>query len=273
MSEMSKLHQEAVDMLEATSRTFSIPISYLSPGLKEAVTSAYLCMRAIDEIEDHPELPSDTKNKLLYSIGQRLESSFSDNDLEEIYHPYQSLLPEVTLRLSDWIKICPPAIVDKILEATSIMAKGMGDWVIKEWKITTEADLDDYTYYVAGLVGVMLSDIWEWYDTTKTDRQLAIAFGRGLQSVNILRNRKEDFERGVDFFPDGWELEDMFAYARRNLALGDAYIESLSTESILHFCQIPLALAHGTLDGLSQGREKISRAEVTDIVSKVVGNG
>ena len=60
--------------------------------------------------------------------------------------------------------------------------------------------MDDYTYYVAGLVGVMLSDIWKWYDGTETDRELAIAFGRGLQTVNILRNREEDAERGVSFF-------------------------------------------------------------------------
>ncbi len=39
----------------------------------------------------------------------------------------------------------------------------------------------------------------------KTDRNLAISYGRGLQAVNILRNEKEDLtERGVSFVPDGW---------------------------------------------------------------------
>ena len=47
------------------------------------------------------------------------------------------------------------------------MAEGMAKWVAKNWIIDTEADLDDYTYYVAGLVGVMLSDIWKWYDGTR----------------------------------------------------------------------------------------------------------
>jgi hypothetical protein len=47
---------DALEVLKATSRTFYVPISRLPSGLQEAVSSAYLCMRAIDEIEDHPNL-------------------------------------------------------------------------------------------------------------------------------------------------------------------------------------------------------------------------
>ena len=46
------LRNYALQILKETSRTFYIPISILPPGLQEAVSSAYLCMRAIDEIED-----------------------------------------------------------------------------------------------------------------------------------------------------------------------------------------------------------------------------
>ena len=42
--------EDVMDTLRATSRTFFIPIFHLPPGLQEAVASAYLCMRAIDEI-------------------------------------------------------------------------------------------------------------------------------------------------------------------------------------------------------------------------------
>lgn len=267
----SALYKEAFRILEKTSRTFFIPISYLTDGLKEAVAAAYLCMRAIDEIEDHPNLSPKVKHDLLMETSKLLKSKHLDRKmLTSLYKPYQSKLPEVTLRLADWLKICPQPLQTRVTEATSTMAQGMAGWVTKDWQIKTEQDLDDYTYYVAGLVGVMLSDIWEWHDETKTDRDLAIAFGRGLQSVNILRNRSEDKDRGVNFFPEGWGEQEMFDYARRNLSLGDTYIESLNPGSILHFCEIPLALAHGTLDGLAQGREKITRAEVKEIVSRVV---
>ncbi|MEK4028541.1 phytoene/squalene synthase family protein [Pseudobacillus sp. FSL P4-0506] len=270
MSEMNHLQRDAINVLKETSRTFFIPISQLAPGVQEAVASAYLCMRAIDEIEDHPELEPASKNSLLNSISQILKGSFNTEKFESIVEPYKALLPEVTLRLGDWVKYCPATVVDTVLSATSIMAKGMADWAMKGWKVKDEKDLDDYTFYVAGLVGVMLSDIWKWHDGTETDKQLAIAYGRGLQSVNILRNHTEDRERGVSFFPEGWELEDMFNYAKRNLALADVYIEGIKSGSILNFCKIPLALAHGTLHALEKGKEKMSRAEVTEMVSQVI---
>ena len=100
------------------------------------------------------------------------------------------------------------------------MAKGMAEWVQKDWQINNEEDLDEYTYYVAGLVGVMLSDIWRWYDQTETDENLAIAFGRGLQAVNILRNHDEDKTRGVSFFPQGWEVKDMLFLCRAQPRIG-----------------------------------------------------
>ncbi|WP_338450602.1 phytoene/squalene synthase family protein [Niallia oryzisoli] len=272
MSETRYLNKNARDTLKATSRTFYIPISHLAKGLQEAVASAYLCMRAIDEIEDHPDLHSTDKSYLLFSISQILQKSSHEEELTELFQPYQSQLPKVTLQLAEWIKLCPVTIVDKVLEATSVMAKGMADWVNKDWQIQNEEDLDQYTYYVAGLVGVMLTDIWKWYDQTEADEHLAIAFGRGLQAVNILRNHHEDKDRGVSFFPESWTLEDMFSYARRNLEKADLYVKDIKNDSILKFCRIPLELAHGTLQALIDGREKMSRLEVLKAVGKVVGN-
>lgn len=272
MSEQTNLHNNAIEMLKETSRTFFIPISLLTPGLKEAVTSAYLCMRAIDEIEDHTVLESEAKSDLLLAVSKTLRKPFHDNELMDIFQPYSSLLPEVTLRLADWIQVCPQLLKEKILDATSVMAEGMAKWTRKDWDIQDEKDLDEYTFFVAGLVGVMLSDIWKWYDGTDTNKDLAIAFGRGLQSVNILRNHKEDGDRGVNFFPVGWDFEDMLTYARRNLALADEYVKEIKTDTILHFCKIPLALAHGTLDALTAGKGKMSRADVNEVVSRVVGN-
>ncbi|MCI1694006.1 phytoene/squalene synthase family protein [Aneurinibacillus aneurinilyticus] len=269
MIKTTDLHKSAMDMLLETSRTFFIPISHLSPGLQESVASAYLCMRAIDEIEDHPGLPSDVKINLLRSVSLLLEKPIDDNELMALFQPHNSLLPEVTLRLGDWVKLSPPSIAPNIQKATAIMANGMADWVSKEWRIKNEKDLDDYTFYVAGLVGILLSEIWKWHDDIETDRDLAVAFGRGLQAVNIIRNRAEDLSRGVDFFPDEWKAEDMFSYARRNLALADAYLKSIKSGTILIFCRIPLILAHGTLDALAAGKEKLDRATVTHLVRQV----
>lgn len=269
MNDKDMLYKDAMDMLLETSRTFFIPITYLEPGLQEAVASAYLSMRAIDEIEDHPELAPTTKINLLREVSDILAQPFSAGKINQLFAAHRSSLPEVTLRLEKWIQLCPKTILPNILKATSKMASGMADWVAKKWVIKDQDDLDDYTFYVAGLVGVLLSEVWKWYDAIETDEKLAISFGRGLQAVNIIRNREEDLARGVDFFPDGWSMDDMFEYAERNLAQAEEYCQALKHETIIKFCRIPLALAHGTLTALKEGKEKLSRVDVHEIVKSV----
>lgn len=264
------LHKEAMKMLKETSRTFYIPITLLGTTLKNTVGSAYLCMRAIDEIEDHETMDPIVKQQLLRTTSQLLKEPFNRKAYEEMVAPYDDLLPEVTIRLADWLLICPEGILKTVQDSTSVMAAGMADWVERDWIIESEQDLDDYTYCVAGLVGEMLAEIWDWYDGTKTSPELAIGYGRGLQAVNILRNQEEDFdERGVRFIPKGWSRQDVFDYAEKNLALGDAYLKDLSTRRIKLFSKIPLALAKKTLETMQSGKEKMTRQEVEEVVEKI----
>ncbi|MGG4034420.1 phytoene/squalene synthase family protein [Paenibacillus cisolokensis] len=256
-------------MLQKTSRTFYIPISGLVSGLREAVSSGYLCMRAIDEIEDHPELSEPLKVKLLRGVDAAFRSNNLAAETETLFAPYRDKLPEVTLRLHEWAALCPVSIAPTVFRYTAMMADQMADWAERQWIIRTESDLDRYTYSVAGMVGEMLSELWLWFDGTKTDRNKAIAFGRGLQAVNILRNRAEDLDRGVDFFPKGWEFKDMLQYTKRNLKIADDYIADLKQGPALKFCKIPLALAHATTKLLSAGGSKLSRDAVMKIVSQI----
>jgi farnesyl-diphosphate farnesyltransferase len=262
---------DVMDMLLETSRTFFIPISQLPPVLREAVTSAYLCMRAIDEIEDHPNLPTNTKVDLLKSIGEILLLHNREEKLTALFQPFQSTLPEVTLRLAEWAEHSPSPITPLIMESTANMALGMAHWVSKEWRMRNEEDLDQYTYFVAGLVGVLLSDLWFWFEGIETDKGQAVAFGRGLQAVNMIRNRREDLDRGVDYFPDRWGMEEMIAYARRNLDIAISYSESIKPGPIHNFCKIPLALAYGTLRSIEAGEDKLSRNAVKEIVGQILG--
>ncbi|HLS66148.1 MAG TPA: phytoene/squalene synthase family protein [Pseudogracilibacillus sp.] len=272
MSSRKQLEKEAMRVLKETSRTFYIPITLLNKQLRLTVGSAYLCMRAIDEIEDHETMDKEIKVHLLRETKQLLEREepFDREAYDTLLTPHRTLLPEVTLRLAEWIDVCPDGIERKVRESTAEMAGGMADWVEKDFVIHSKDDLDNYTYYVAGLVGVMLSDIWRWYDGTETDYNLAIGFGRGLQAVNILRNQHEDYaERGVRFIPDGWTRDDVFAYARDNLTLADRYMEDIATRSITLFCKIPLALAKRTLKAMEDGKEKMSRVEVEEVVEQI----
>ena len=157
--------------------------------------------------------------------------------------------------------------------STAEMALAMAGWAERNWRIADETDLDQYTFDVAGRVGLLLSALWLWFDETETSGDLAIGFGRALQTVNIIRNRRDDAHRGVDFFPPGWDEPRMFRYARRQLAMADAYMKDLAVGPIREFCAIPLELARATLAVIENGHEKLSRSEVEAVVSRVLAEG
>lgn len=267
------LRHRALETLKQTSRTFYIPIVRLPGELQDAVASAYLCMRAIDEIEDTPDLDNYTKAKLLRSISLRMQEVTDIDSYTRIgsdLTAYSDILPEVSLCIGEWASLAPESIAPRICDATAAMADRMAYWAEQNWEITTESDLDRYTFSVAGAVGLLLSDLWSWYDNTSTDRTQAIAFGRGLQAVNIVRNQVEDSQRGVNFIPEGWSNRDVQDYARKQLKQAKLYIESLPKGSpALSFCQIPYVLAKGTLDAISLGKPKLSRHDVLNLVEKV----
>jgi len=265
-------HKDALEILKETSRTFYIPITRLPSGLQEAVASAYLCMRAIDQIEDDPGLDNLVKEKLLRTVSLTLQAEVDGsnlNDLSLAFFKHQLQLEEVTTRIGEWALLAPKTIAPRIWDATAAMAERMAYWASINWKIHTEADLNRYTYGVAATVGLLLSDLWAWYDGTQTNRVQAIGFGRGLQAANILRNRTDDLARGVDFFPDGWNEEDLQIYARRHLSLADDYTKSLPPGPAFDFCQILLTLTYPTLDALARGEHKLSRSTVLALIEQV----
>jgi len=263
------LELDATDVLKQTSRTFYLSIVRLPPRIKEAVMSSYLSLRAIDEIEDHARFDKLTKISLLCEISIELQGrrTLLPHRFSTVLRAYRGELPEVTNRLDEWVHLAPKTIAPRIWEATSAMAQRMAYWVGNDWRISTKRDLDRYTFSVAGAVGVLLSDLWTWYDGTPSHRPDAIGYGRGLQAVNILRNRLEDLARGVDFFPDGWTGDDFRFYAKKNLSRGDAYVEGFPPGPARAFCHGPQALAHATLDALARGESKLSRDAVLELVS------
>jgi len=268
-------HSDILRVLKETSRTFFIPIVRLPSKLQETIGAAYLCMRAIDEIEDHPTLDKEAKTELLHNLSWALQAQLASEDpanatlLDAIFAPYVKILPEVTLRIGDWLAHTPSGIAPRIWDATIAMADRMAYWVDQNWRIESETDLNSYTFSVAGAVGLLICDIWAWFDGTQIDRLAAIHLGRGLQSVNILRNREEDAGRGVNFFPTNWTDEQMYGYARKNLDLAKTGINLISQQSFRAMVDIPLALAEATLEALEQGQPKLTRQQVLQIVGQV----
>jgi len=90
--------------------------------------------------------------------------------------------------------------------------------------LAKSSDLDDYCYYVAGVVGEMLTDLFCDYSPEIARRRtalsaLAASFAQGLQMTNILKDVWEDRSRGVSWLP-----QDVFT--RHGIDLGQFSGES-----------------------------------------------
>jgi farnesyl-diphosphate farnesyltransferase len=81
-------------------------------------------------------------------------------------------------------------------------------------------ELDDYCYFVAGVVGEMLTDLFCLHlpNALSSKREdmmkLAISFGQGLQMTNILKDIWDDQSRGVCWLP-----KDVFEHYGFDLAM------------------------------------------------------
>jgi farnesyl-diphosphate farnesyltransferase len=72
--------------------------------------------------------------------------------------------------------------------------------------LAASGDLDDYCYYVAGVVGEMLTELFCEYSAVMGQRRaamgaLAVSFAQGLQMTNILKDIWEDRSRGACWLP------------------------------------------------------------------------
>lgn len=47
-------------------------------------------------------------------------------------------LPEVTLRIFEWLFLCPEEFRPRVADSTATMSERMARWVIKNFKITTK---------------------------------------------------------------------------------------------------------------------------------------
>lgn len=212
---MKDVLEIALSEIRIWSKSFYHPILLLPKEVQKASSSLYLCLRAIDEIEDHEKISKNEKIYLLEEISNLLctpHKKFNRDCFSKLFLDYKDLLPSVTQELSDWLNLAPEPIAPRIWEATSAMALRMSYWVKKEFEIKTLEDLEAYAYSVGACVGLALSDIWAWHDNTQVNRFDAINYGLLLQFVNIINGKKEDAERGVNYYPEGWDNKNMISY-------------------------------------------------------------
>jgi farnesyl-diphosphate farnesyltransferase len=288
-------------ILPHVSRTFALTIPQLPAALRISVTNAYLLCRIADTIEDEPALsPPETQAYMQrfmaalagrgdpQTLGVELEKRLSERTLptERDLVSNMHRVINVSASLSEPQRVA-------IHRCVELMCYGMPRFqaTASLRGLSRLADLDDYCYYVAGVVGDMLTDLFCEYSPAIARRRaglqsLAVSFAQGLQMTNILKDVWEDRSRGACWLPQevfsrhGVDLarlapepyDPRFAAGMRELiAVAHAHLRNALEYSLLipgkeagirRFCLWAIGLAVLTLQKINGNPEFTSGVQV-----------
>ncbi|MCK0526147.1 squalene/phytoene synthase family protein [Anaerobiospirillum sp. NML120449] len=237
--------------LNKVSRSFALTIPLIPNPLRDCISLAYLLCRVVDTVEDDARAPLVDRITWLSDFSFLSGSDFADLDVLLALKKRALELTSTGGSAADDIELLK--VMDKavnlllsydeeiqavLCRALSIMSHGMSSNLRRRLHEAnhTVSDLDEvdsYCYFVAGVVGEMLAELFVLYDreVDKKDLlELAVSFGEGLQLTNILRDRARDATRGVSFIPASSEEEvlEYVAITEGHLSDAIAFICSLS---------------------------------------------
>ena len=294
-------------LLRSASRTFAIGIEQLPGILCDAVTVAYLLLRVSDYLEDNEDMTAESKVRLLNTWVEILEGKAKSEDLTREIQNANTSNPDAVVAqhaadILTRLATLPQEVQEIITQHVIHSTLGMARWVERGPQVNDETDLDDYMFEVAGRVGYLLTHLFAWYSFTIRNRKdtllpLAREFGLALQTVNVIRGLRRDYERGWVFVPQKFlaqvnltahelfqpenraqaiQVLDMLAdKAERHLRAALTCVKTLPPwqHRIRLACIFPLMFAIRTLaisrrnDQVFENEAKISRAEVRQIVT------
>ena len=157
-------------ILKSVSRSFYLTIRFLPRPLREPVSLAYLLARATDTMADTATIPAAIRLTTLREFARVIAGELDFDAIAESLQDFaaqQSDPPERTLieNLREcivWLAKLDPADRDDIRDVLKTIVRGQeldlqrfGDPAIVT-SLRTAAELDEYTYLVAGCVG----DFW-----------------------------------------------------------------------------------------------------------------
>ena len=198
-------------MVRQVSRTFALSIEQLPPLLRDAVSVAYLMFRISDGIEDHEAMPPARKVALLDEWAAVLEGRTPAASLAHRVDDLDAADPEVevireTPQVLEWLRALPEPFQAPIIAHVHATTQGMSRWQQHGPYVEDEPALDDYMHEVAGRVGYLVTDLFALYSPAIMDRReslmpLSRQCGLALQTVNVIRGIRKDYERGWVFVP------------------------------------------------------------------------
>jgi farnesyl-diphosphate farnesyltransferase len=216
-------------LLKQVSRSFYLTLRALPRSIRKPISIAYLLARASDTIADTRLIEVSRRHAALLQLRESIQEacagrtavSPSFGDLAEAQETIagEGTLGERTLlegfgELLRSLRTLKPDDRLRIGKLLDTIAGGQEEDLLRFGTaqdsiaaLNTDAELDGYTYAVAGCVGVF------WTETCRAHlfpmeslddsmlRSNGIRFGKGLQLVNILRDLPRDLRRGRCYIP------------------------------------------------------------------------
>lgn len=209
-------------ILRSVSRSFYLSIRLLPARLRDPVALAYLLARTTDTVADTARIPRTVRTETLKMLSNGIQGRASREvviDLVASFASLQQNAPERKLLESlgdclEWLEHIAVADRDDIRVVLEKITKGqMLD--LRRFNnseevraLGTAADLDEYTYLVAGCVGEFWTRLCfrhvRNFSSRSEDEMLALGkrYGMALQLINVLRDAGSDLRSGRCYFPE-----------------------------------------------------------------------
>ena len=243
-------------VLKNVSRAFYLSMRVLPNGVRQPISIAYLLARAADTIADTPQIEVPVRLQRLQflrdlvaelspqaaQLGSQAVTWSEGATAGEV--KLLQVLPQALLLASQ----LPPEDRRDVQSVVDTLISGMVlDLSQFPGRFTEMAQLDNYTYLVAGCVGEFWSAIIARHCRALSKWDLpqwsavGMRFGKALQLTNILRDLVKDLDNGRSYIPglvrEGWteqisESGGYYAGALKNLnrnQVGDILGQWLNT--------------------------------------------
>jgi farnesyl-diphosphate farnesyltransferase len=208
-------------LLRSVSRSFYLSLRFLPKPLRDPLSLAYLLARATDTIADTPKPPVSLRRAALHNLAAAIQGTAPAEkaaELRESFAPLQAddgerKLIEQLPGLLEWLHELAP--IDRADVRDVLVQINRGQLLDLERfgaageivALRDAAQLDEYTYLVAGCVGefwtrLCFRHVKNFSNQPETKmRELGVGYGQGLQLINILRDAGNDLRNGRCYFP------------------------------------------------------------------------
>lgn len=270
-------------LLNHHARSFALTLRFLPRELREPLGLAYLLARASDTVADAVGISRKRRLLMLEELKDALGSesfrwkpTFTEGELSESELKLIAAVPALLAMMERH------SGRGELLQLWQTILKGqifdLGRFIPEAPPLVFE-ELEEYCYLVAGSVG----EAWTRLIANHAPRiflrphaemeKLGIGYGKGLQLLNILRDRAEDRAQGRLYLPEE-AVPKMMEQASEWLTHGEEYCLHLRPGRIRYASELPLRLAWRTLDRMSKSPEsprvKILRWEVYAVLLKTL---